>query len=483
MAFSEVEMDTYLKDDNGEEEPFLSDPSYTEAKISRPSIDHVLSRPTLPPRGRLLRFARYTIFGVYRRIFLAVFVINAYHGLKIVTMKRRSKYSPLLVDTSTAAAANMLVAILIRQDYVLNILFRLCWFIPFSTPLRIRRSIAKIYEYGGLHSGAAVCSVLWFSLLSAILTWEFITIRIADPLIMMCTFTVIAILWAMLITAYPQVRSWRHNTFENVHRFGGWIVLGLFWPELYLFTRALGHQAGPASPGAVLTKLPAFWLLMASCFNVALPWMRLRRLRIRPERLGVGVHAIRLHLSEKVYNCVVYRIADSPLTEWHAFACIPEPDGNGGSLIVSNAGDWTRRAINNPKKYYYTRGIPTVGVLCMAQLFRKVIIVTTGSGIGPCLGTMMKIPATTCRVLWSAPSPRHTFGDEICDKVLEVDSEAVIIDTHAEGRKDLVPLAYNLYIEERAEAIFCISNKALTKHLVYEMESRGVPTFGPIWDS
>ncbi|KUJ20359.1 uncharacterized protein LY89DRAFT_730406 [Mollisia scopiformis] len=465
-----------------ESEPFLLESPYTERKASESSTD-LLPNIELPPRGSLLRYARWTVFGVYRRIFLVVLLLNIWHGHKIITMKRRSKYSPLLVDISTAAAANMLVAVLIRQDYIINTLFRICWLVPFWAPLRLRRSLAKMYEYGGLHSGTAVCSVLWFSLLSAILTWEFITIRIADPLIMMCTFSVIAILWAMLITAYPAFRSWEHNTFENIHRFGGWAVLGLFWPELWLFTRALGHQAGPASPGAVLTKLPAFWLLIATCFHVALPWMRLRRLKIQPERLGVGVHAIRLHLSEKVSNCVVYRIADSPLTEWHSFACIPERNGQGGSLIVSNAGDWTRRAINNPKKFYYTRGIPTVGVLCMAQLFRKVIIVTTGSGIGPCLGTMMNIPATRCRVLWSAPEPRHTFGDDICDKVLEVDPEAVVIDTHAVGRKDLVSLAYKLYISDGAEAIFCVSNKALTKHLVYEMESRGVPAYGPIWDS
>jgi hypothetical protein len=487
MVLKDVELGPYLKmDEAGEDEPFLSDEGYTEGKFpsgSSSQTDIVSSEQALPPKNQFLRFARYTVFGVYRRIFLAVFIINIYHGHHILTMKRRSKYSPLLVDISTAAAANMLVAILIRQDYIINTLFRLCWFVPFVTPLRIRRSLAKMYEYGGLHSGAAVCSVLWFSFLSAILTWEFMTIRIADPMIMMCTFTVVGILWAMLVTAYPRIRAWRHNTFENVHRFGGWIVLGLFWPELYLFTRALGHQAGPASPGAVLTKLPAFWLLVVSCFHVALPWMRLRRLRIQPERLGVGVHAIRLHLSEKVKNCVVYRIADSPLTEWHSFACIPEPNGNGSSLIVSNAGDWTRKAINNPKTHYYTRGVPTVGVLCMAQLFRKVIIVTTGSGIGPCLGTMMNIPTTKCRVLWSAPEPRHTFGDEICDKVLEVDPKAVVIDTHAVGRKDLVSLAYKLYMEEKAEAVFCVSNKMLTKHLVYELESRGVPAFGPIWDS
>jgi hypothetical protein len=487
MASKEMELDPDLKmDEAGESEPFLSEEAYTDAKfvpLNTLEADHPSSQHRLPPKGRFLRFARWTVFGVYRRIFLSVFIINIWQGHRILTMKRRSKYSPLLVDISTAASLNMLVAILIRQDYIINLLFKLCWFVPFAAPLRLRRSLAKIYEYGGLHSGAAVCSVLWFTLLAAILTWEFITIRIADPLIIMCSFIVAGLLWAVLISAYPTIRARRHNSFEAVHRFGGWIVLGVFWPELFLFTRALGHQAGPSSPGAQLTKLPAFWILTVSCFHVALPWMRLRRLRIQPERLGVGVHAIRLHLNEKVSNCVVYRIADAPLKEWHSFACIPERDGDGGSLIVSNAGDWTRRAINNPKKFYYTRGIPTVGVLCMSQLFRKVIIVTTGSGIGPCLGTMMNIPSTRCRVLWSAPEPRHTFGNDICDKVLEVDPNAVVIDTHAAGRKDLVKLAFGLYMEERAEAVFCVTNKALTKHFVYEMESRGVPAFGPIWDS
>ena len=180
---------------------------------------------------------------------------------------------------------------------------------------------------------------------------------------------------------------------------------------------------------------------------------------------------------------MVYVIADKPLKECHSFACIPGKDGKGGSLIVSNAGGWTRRAINNPKSLYDTRGIPTVGVLCMAQIFCKVVMVTTGSGIGPCLGTRMNIPSTKFRVLWSAPEPRSTFGNDICDRVLYVDPKAVVIDTHEVGRKDLASLAYALYVEEDAEAIFCLSNEALTKHLVYEMESRGIPAFGPIRDS
>jgi hypothetical protein len=137
----------------------------------------------------------------------------------------------------------------------------------------------------------------------------------------------------------------------------------------------------------------------------------------------------------------------------------------------------------NPKPYYYIKGVPVTGVLCMAQIFRKVVIVTTGSGIGPCLGVMQDIPKTSCRILWSTPNPLQTYGEGICNAVLNVDPKAIIIDTRASGRPDLVQLAYNLYVESGAEAVFCISNPKLTRKVVYGMESRGVPAFGPIWDS
>jgi hypothetical protein len=472
-------------DDPAELESFLGPNSYTDTKpLSTPPLADVdFSNVPLPPRSLLLRFTRLSVFSVYRRIFLCVLLINIWQGYGTITKRRRSKYSPLLVDISTAFSLNLFVAILIRQDYIINALFRSCRLIPHSFPLRIRRSLAKTYEYGGLHSGAAVCSVLWFSLLSLILVWEYHAYRIADPLILASSGIILLILYTILLTAFPLLRITYHNLFERIHRIGGWIVLALFWIELYLFTRALGHQAGPSSPGAELTKLPAFYLLLLSTFHVALPWFRLRKIILTPERLGVGVHAIRLHHQEPVKACVVYRIATSPLDEWHSFACIPSSSGKGGSLIVSNAGDWTRRMVNIPELTFYTRGIPTSGVLCLTALFRRVIIVATGSGIGPCLGTLSFLRSTSFRILWSAPDPRLTFGDAICDEVRRLDGEAVVIDTKAEGRRDLVKLAYSLYVREKAESVFVVSNRKVTRRVVYELESRGVPTFGPVWDS
>ena len=86
-------------------------------------------------------------------------------------------------------------------------------------------------------------------------------------------------------------------------------------------------------------------------------------------------------------------------------------------------------------------------------------------------------------MLWSAASPARTYGDEVCGMVRRIDREAVVVDTRVVGRMDLVGLCWRLYRESQAEAVFVISNPTLTKRVVYAMESRGVPAFGPIWDS
>ncbi|KAH6679764.1 hypothetical protein B0J14DRAFT_686978 [Halenospora varia] len=392
----------------------------------------------------------------------------------------------LLASIANIASANIMVALLIRQDYVVNILFGICWSVPLSTPLRIRRLLAKIYEFGGVHSGAAVCSVLWFCLFTGLLTRDFVIssrksgLPTKDSVVLTITYILLWTLITLTVTAYPRFRIWSHNTFENFHRWGGWFTLALFWVELIIFT-ILNKDTKPL--GIMLVKFPAFWFLTISTVHAILPWIRLHKLHVIPEKLSN--HAIRLHFKDKVPNYVGLRISDAPLKEWHSFACIPARDGCGGSLLISNAGDWTEKTVTDPKPYYWVKGVPSTGVLCMAQIFRSVIIITTGSGIGPCLAVIQDVPArgTKVRVIWSTPDPWHTYGDEICLAVQDVDKNAVIHDTRKYGRPDMVKMAYDMYKEGEAEAVFMISNPKMTKKLVYGLESRGVPAFGPIWDS
>ena len=184
----------------------------------------------------------------------------------------------------------------------------------------------------------------------------------------------------------------------------------------------------------------------------------------------------------RVGPVVGIRITHNPLTEWHAFATIPEADGSSFSLIVSDAGDWTKKQIQEPSNSYWIRGIPITGVLRMAAVFRRVVIVTTGSGIGPCLSMLVSHPVPS-RILWSTPNPLQTYGENIMEAVVKADPQAMIINTRASGRPDMVALTYHLYLESKAEAVFVISNPSLTRKVVYGMESRGIPAYGPIWDS
>ncbi len=51
------------------------------------------------------------------------------------------------------------------------------------------------------------------------------------------------------------------------------------------------------------------------------------------------------------------------------------------------------------------------------------------------------------------------------------------------GKPDLVALAHRACEDFDAEAVFVVSDKATTIRVVNELERRGVPAFGPIWDS
>jgi hypothetical protein len=44
-------------------------------------------------------------------------------------------------------------------------------------------------------------------------------------------------------------------------------------------------------------------------------------------------------------------------------------------------------------------------------------------------------------------------------------------------------LTYRLYKESGAEAVLVISNKRFTQQIVFDMEARGIPAYGAIFDS
>lgn len=137
-------------------------PPSTSSSSSFSDSDY-LEKFTLPEkRGRHgLRALRHRIFSLYRRLFSVVFIVNV---VAICLMISFSKTGNGLKNISTAVAANLTMAVLMRQEYVINSLFTVACAVPTSWPMWIRRNCAKVYHIGGLHSGCAIASVVWFTI-------------------------------------------------------------------------------------------------------------------------------------------------------------------------------------------------------------------------------------------------------------------------------------------------------------------------------
>ncbi|KXN81763.1 Linear gramicidin synthase subunit C [Leucoagaricus sp. SymC.cos] len=430
-----------------------SEPNTSESVIKSGSEISTVSKEKLAWTGyendtipqkvqrKYVRNLRHHIFTLYRRLFGIVFTINMAIFVWWCSAGADAQRIGGIV------LVNLFCAILMRQDYVINAFFNICCAVPPSWPLGIRRVCARVYHIGGLHSGFAVSGVVWFTFFTGqatkqLLEHEKITIRTLT-----LTYVILIFLIGIALLAYPTFRSKQHNKFEMAHRFLGWSATAMFWAQFTLLT---DDYKAEKTLGDALVHNPQFWLLCILTCSIILPWTRLRKVHVRSEVLSR--HAVRIYFD---YTTPIpgsfTRISDDPLFEWHGFATVPVPGKKGYSLVVSRAGDWTAKQIDNPPSTLWVRGAPTFGVLRIVPLFRRLVFVATGSGIGPCAPCILE-QRVPIRLLWTSPNVRETFGDELVDSILEKSPGAVLYDTRTYGKPDMVKLTYRLVKEFNAEA-------------------------------
>ncbi|KAI9164119.1 Adenylate-forming reductase [Paramyrothecium foliicola] len=406
----------------------------------------------------------YRVFIVYRRLFSLVGLLNIGAAIALCTTGLPRDWM------SNMVAINLTLAIAMRQEMVVNFLYLITCSVPTSWPLWLRLRCGKIFHFGGVHSGAGVSATIW--LLATNLGDVGCTVTGScsgawgklSTATRVISWILTAGLTSMLVTAYPTFRKKYHNAFEQLHRFAGWTMLALFWAQTVL--AANDNRADHVSLGTACLRSPPLWLLVFATLCVASSWFWLRKVPVIPEVLSD--HAIRLHFKYTIpVNGSFIRISYSPLKEWHSFAPIPAPTPvddkpAGYSIIVSNAGDWTRRTIQNPPKEIWVRGIPVCGVMHVTRLFSRVVLIATGSGIGPVLGHMHD-RVQPMKLIWSTPHPEKTFGQKLCDTIRSKVPDAVIWDTRVLGRPDLVKMGYNMAKSFDAEAVVIIANEPITK--------------------
>nr|MDT0657058.1 hypothetical protein [Micromonospora sp. DSM 115978] len=430
----------------------------------------------LPPVRRILKHPRLMHHHRLAALVLAGNLLLLWHGLGAGGWWTGERIA--LTSISYAALANFALAIVVRQQYVINLLFWLATRAPTSWPLPVRAALGKVYHFGGLHIGAALAGTLWFATLVGSMTHQAGRPDGVPTAPLVVSYLLVLLLVTIVATALPPGRSRFHDLFERFHRFGGWAALALFWIETVLVTTT--SRADRSLTAALLTA-PEVWTLAGLTLSVALPWLRLRRVPVTVERPSSHVALVRFRHTTPFAGSST-AISRRPLLEWHSFANVPAPGQQGFRLTVSRAGDWTGSFIDDPPTHLWVKGITTAGVANIETLFTRVVYVATGSGIGPVLPHLLarQVPAT---LVWATRSPRVTYGDQLMDEILAAQPDAIVWDTSTQGKPDLLTMAHAAYARSGAEAVICISNKRLTWQVVHGLERRGVPAYGAIWDS
>ncbi|KAJ5563441.1 hypothetical protein N7535_008605 [Penicillium sp. DV-2018c] len=451
------------------------------------TVDIDLEAQTPQRKPKLFATTRYAILTLYRRLFTLVFCANLALFVVIMTTDQT------LLALVNATAANLLACGLARQPLVVNAIFLVVCSIPRSAPLPLRRIAAKVYHYGGVHSGCGIASLIWYVGFVGVMSHQYWSPSAAGASIITSAvpvalaYIILVLLLAIIIVSHPTIRMKFHDYFELTHRFSGWLVVALFVALLLVISQQ-ASQPQNESLGKFLIELPAFWFLMVTVAAIIQPWLFLRKVAVRAEPLSS--HATRLHFDHAITTFGKgIQLAKHPLRDWHGFATFPDPaptivgEKQSFSCLISKAGDWTTATIQQPPTHLWKRGVLIYGFAYAMRVFKRVIVVTTGSGIGPCLSFLGDDNRPALRVLWQTRAPQKTYGAGVLHMVHQMDSNPIILDTNQCGRVDMVPIILKQVKDFKAEAVCVISNPMLTGRIVYELEARGTPAFGPIFDS
>lgn len=428
-----------------------------------------------PPRFNLRKITRHPAFIEYRRLAALVALVNLtvfVAGIQNSTWINDGTFNVSLI--SQMALFNFTLAILIRQQRVVNILFWLATRIPTSWPLWVRWRAGKVFHFGGLHSGGAVAGSIWFGFLLFGLGINFANgLGSVSVSTIAVSATMVALMVAMILTAIGPIRQKFHNRFEHIHRFAGWTLLALFWVHNSLMLRDADQP---------LSESIGFWLLIVITLSIASPWLTLKKVSVEVVKPSNHAVVVRFDYGDTPFAGSSNAISLNPLREWHSFANIPTPGQSGYRLVISRAGDWTGRFIDNPPSHVWVKGITTSGVARIETLFKRVVYVGTGSGIGPILPHLLAHDVPN-KLIWSTRSPTKTYGDALVAEIENNTDDPLIWDTDARGKPNLSALALDAVRTTGAEAVIVISNQKLTRQVIYDMEQNGIPAFGAIWDS
>ena len=439
-----------------------------------------VSSENLTTPGRWQRFCLHWLTA-YRVLVFGILVINM--SLLIFFVGT----NPTAEASLGATAANIMAAVVLRQEEVINTAFTAVSKLPPTLPYSIRRILGDLHHYGGAHVGCALSALLWYIVFTALRTIRVLdlpeqggTATVALTIDILTTYAALLGISLVCMTACPYFRKHLHNTFETTHRFGGWATMIVLWIQTGTATLAADSQAP-------LYTHPSLWLLGSTSALLILPWLRIRRVSISAYHLSSREMQLTFPYTHMPPTSTI-RVSTAPLTEWHAFATIPVSNTTA-KLLISKAGDWTTDLLASPPPHLWIRHPPAQNFLTLAPIFNSLLLVATGAGIGPILSLLMSqsvqrmcAQGRKVKVLWCVAEPDALHWASVLDTVRGVDSNPKIFDSRS-GRPDVAVEARCLAHVEDVEAVMVVSNPKVTKEVVHECKGAGLAAYGAVFDS
>ncbi len=436
--------------------------------------------PRLPFLRRVLKHPR---LKHYNRLVALAMIVNL--GWAVYGAAAADWWTADGADLSALALmaqTNLAAAVLFRQQYILNALAWLVTRPPTSWPLRVRWALGKYYHFGGLHVGAALAGTLWYMALVVSMIRDAVAgVGEASYAHMILGTTIATTFTVMVVMALPRLRAAHHDRFEVTHRFCGWAALVLVWINTMLFVNG---DRGDRSFGSALLTAPC---LLAGRAERAVGRLAVAASAPRPGQLRAPVVARGDSASRsRRAPCRRHHPADQPSALLGVGTTSPTCPPRRAR---PDTACWSRAPVTGPRPSSTNRRRMCGCVVSRrwawptcAGCSRKVVLVATGSGIGPVLGHLLDTSVPS-RLVWVTKNPRLTYGDAFVDEIEAAQPDAMIWDTGALGKPDVLQLAYAAYVESGAEAVICVSNRTVTWQVVHGLERCGIPAFGPIWDS
>ncbi|GLJ38019.1 hypothetical protein SUGI_0773980 [Cryptomeria japonica] len=417
------------------------------------------------------------LFTVYKRLFLLSLALNSTAFILAAT----GHFPYARKEAALFSVGNILALVLCRNEAFLRCVFWVSVKVLGRSwvPLPIKIATTSFLQcLGGVHSGCGISSIMWliYSLLQT-----FPHPETTSPVIRGVAWAILGLLVISSLAAFPLVRHLHHNVFEGFHRFAGWIALALLWVFVILTAAYTPAHKSYQLRGSELVKKQDFWFTIVITFLIILPWLTVRKVPVQVS--SASGHASLIKFSGGIRAGLLGRISRSPLSDWHAFGLIS--DGKDEHMMLAGAvGDFTKSLVSDPPKYLYTRCVKFAGLPYLINMYKKVVVVATGSGICVFLSFLMQACPAEVYVIWVAKEMEKNFGGDIVKWIKSYPYEKRIIhDTAFLGRPNVPQMTVEAVKKWGAEVVIVTSNPSGSRDVVNGCKTAGIPAFGPIWDS